>query len=293
MDIRLLEAVVAVADELHFGRAAARLGIAQPPLSQRVQRLERELGVTVFDRGRHGVAITPAGTEIVAHARRVVADTRRLTRIARGVRAGTHGTLRIGAVGSAFYAALPDLLAAGRADLPDLTLRIREVETPQQIAELHAGDLDVGFLRPPVDAGLDTRVVWREPLIVALPGDHPLAAEPEIDIARIAAEPIVFFARASGPGYWDRVNALLHAAGHTLEPAARADHVTTMLGMVALGIGVTIVPDSARALRLAGVTYRPLLPRTELPLAVATDPAARTPVIDALLATLPDAGALR
>jgi len=287
MDIRLLEAVVAVADELHFGRAADRLGIAQPPLSQRIQRLERELGVAVFDRNRHGVAITPAGAEIVAHARRVVAEAQTLTRIARGVRSGTHGTLNIGAVGSAFYAALPKLLAGSRERLPDLVLRINEVETPQQVAGLRAGDLDVGFLRPPLDTDLDTRVVWREPLIVGLPGDHPLAAEKKVRIEQVAAEPLVFFDRESGPGYWDQVNTLMRAAGRTLRPAATADHVTTMLGMVALSIGITIVPASARALRLGGVTYRPLLPRTELSLAAATVPGARTPVIDAMLDTLP------
>lgn len=287
MEIRLLEAVVAVADELHFGRAAERLGIAQPPLSQRVKRIERELGVAVFDRDRHGVTITAAGAEIVAHARRVLADTERLTRIARGVRAGTHGTLTIGAVGSAFYAALPELLARTRERLPDLTLRIQEVETPQQVTLLRTGELDVGFLRPPVDAGLDTRVVWREPLIVAVPSVHPLAAEERVNVERIAAEPIVFFNRDSGPGYWDDVNALFHDAGRTLEPAARADHVTTMLGMVALSVGVTIVPASARVLRLAGVTYLPLVPATDLRLAVATDPAVRTPVIEAMLGTLP------
>ena len=287
MDIRQLEAVVAIADELHFGRAAVRLGIAQPPLSQRVQRLERELGVTLFDRNRHGVTVTPAGAEIVAHARRIVADTQRLDRIARGVRAGTHGTLTIGAVGSAFYAALPELLAGSREKLPDLTLRIKEVETPQQVAALRAGELDIGFLRPPVDADLDTRIVWREPLIVALPSAHPLAAEPAIDVALIAAEPIVFFNRDSGAGYWDQVNSLLRTAGRTLEPAAHADHVTTMLGMVALSIGITIVPSSARTFHLAGVTYRPLHPHTDLPLAAATAPATRTPQIESFLTTLP------
>lgn len=288
MDIRLLEAVVAVADELHFGRAAARLGIAQPPLSQRVRRLERELGVTLFDRDRHGVSITPAGAEIVAHARRIVGDTQRLGRIARGVRAGTHGTLTVGAVGSAFYAALPELLAASREKLPGLTLRIKEVETPQQEAALRAGELDIGFLRPPADAGLDVRIVWREPLIVALPAGHPLAAEPEADVARIAAEPIVFFNRDSGPGYWDQVNTLLRTAGRPLEPAAHADHVTTMLGMVALSIGVTIVPQSAQSLHLPGVTYRPLHPTTPLALAVATPPGPTTPLQHSLLSTLPD-----
>ncbi len=283
-----MEAVVAVADELHFGRAAARLGIAQPPLSARIKRLERLLGVHVFDRDRQGVKLTAPGAEVAEQARRVLAEARSLHRLADGLRAGTRGSITIGAVGSAFYRALPELLAPARAQLPHLELRVSEIETPGQVDALLAGELDVGFLRPPVDRRLDARVVWQEPLVVAVPPGHPLADETQIDAAALAGQPVVFFPRQQGPGFWDEVSDVFRSVGVPLSPIAEADHTTTMLGMVALGIGVTVVPDSARALHLAGVRYVPLEPRRDLSLAVAVLPATveHNPAIRAFLDAL-------
>ena len=280
--------MVAVADELHFGRAAARLGIAQPPLSARIQRLERLLGVRVFDRNRQGVALTAPGAEVAAQARRVLDEAHSLHRLAKGLQAGTRGSLAIGAVGSAFYRALPELLGPARAQLPDLELRVSEVETPDQVEALLAGDLDVGFLRPPVDQRLDVRIVWEEPLVVALPPGHRLADETQIHAADLTDQPVVFFPRHRGPGFWDEVCDVFRSVGVPLVPVVEADHTTTMLGMVALGIGVTIVPESARALNLEGVRYLPLQPRRYLALAVAILPAStrRNPAIGAFLDTL-------
>ena len=288
LEIRLLEAVVAVAEELHFGRAAARLGIAQPPLSARIQRVERLLGIRIFDRDRKGVALTAAGAEVVAQARRVLAEAQSLGRLAEGLQAGTRGSVAIGAVGSAFYQALPELLGPVRAQLPDLQLRISEVETPDQVDALLAGELDVGFLRPPVDRRLDARAIWQEPLVVALPAEHRLSRKKHVEASELADQPIVFFSRDRGPGYWDEVSDVFRSVGAQFDPTAEADHTTTMLGLVALGVGVTIVPDSARALRLAGVCYLPLRPTRDLTLSVAVlpDTAARNPAIGAFLNTL-------
>lgn len=287
----MLEAVVAVADELHFGRAAARLGIAQPPLSGRIQRLERLLGIRVFDRDRQGVALTTHGAEVVAQAKRVLAETHALTRLADGLRAGTRGSLTIGAVGSAFYQALPELLAAARAELPNLELRVREVETPGQVDALLAGELDVGFLRPPADRRLDVRVVWQEPLVVAVPTSHPLAGRAHVEAAALADEPVVFFPRDRGPGYWDQVSDVFRSVGVELSPVAEADHTTTMLGLVSLGVGLTVVPASARTFGLTGVSYLPLRPTRKLALAVAVARGVRevNPAIRTLLETLPAA----
>jgi DNA-binding transcriptional LysR family regulator len=288
LEIRLLEAVVAVADELHFGRAAARLGIAQPPLSSRIQRLERLLGVRVFDRDRQGVSLTAPGVEVVAQARRVLAEARSLTRLASGLHEGTRGRLAIGAVGSAFYQALPRLLGPARARLPELELRISEVETPGQVEALLTGELDVGFLRPPVDRRLHARIVWQEPLVVALPASHHLAARAHVVAAELADQPVVFFPRNRGPGYWDEVGEVFRSVGVPLVAAVEADHTTTMLGLVALGFGLTVVPQSARALRLEGVCYLPLHPVRTLALAVAFRPdcRVRNPAVNAFLETL-------
>lgn len=289
LELRLLEAVVAVADELHFGRAAARLGIAQPPLSGRIQRLERLLGIRVFDRDRQGVELTAHGAEVVAQARRVLAETHTLTTLADGLRAGTRGNLAVGAVGSAFYQALPELLTAPRSELPDLDLRVTEVETPGQVDALLAGELDVGFLRPPVDRRLTTRVVWLEPLVVAVPVSHPLAGRAHLDATALTDAPVVFFPRDRGPGYWDQVSEVFRAAGVELAPVAEADHTTTMLGLVSLGVGLTVVPASARTFALAGVRYLPLRPSRDLTLAVATVRGARdvNPAIRTFLDALP------
>jgi DNA-binding transcriptional LysR family regulator len=288
VEIRLLEAVVAVADELHFGRAAARLGIAQPPLSTRIQRLEGLLGIRVFDRNRQGVTLTVPGAEVAAQARRVLAEARSLHRLAEGLQAGVRGSLAIGAVGSAFYRALPELLTPARDQLPGLELRVSEVETPGQVDALLAGELDVGFLRPPVDRRLNVRTVWEEPLVVALPPGHPLGDRTQIEAAELADQPVVFFPRHRGPGFWDEVCEVFRSVGVPLTPVVEADHTTTMLGMVALGIGLTVVPDSARALHLKGVRYVPLHPRRDLALAVAVLPASvqRNPAIGAFLDTL-------
>jgi DNA-binding transcriptional LysR family regulator len=289
MDLRLLEALVAVADELHFGRAARRLGIAQPPLSQRIQRLERELDVRLFERDRQGVALTPAGAQLAEQARRVVAGAEHMGRLAHSIRAGGAGTLRVGAVGSAFYGALPALLAPARRELSELELQVREMETPQLITALLSAELDVALLRPPAGRGLHSRTVWREPLVVAVPEEHPFADVDAVRAGQLGGEPLVLFPRESGPGYWDRVDALLRAADIALEPVAEADHVTTMLGLVALGVGLSIVPDSARALRLTGVRYVPLEPRTELPLAAVINAETLTPAVSRFLTTLPTA----
>jgi DNA-binding transcriptional LysR family regulator len=288
LEIRLLEAVVAVADELHFGRAAARLGIAQPPLSTRIQRLERLLGVRVFDRDRQGVSLTASGAEVVAQARRVLAEARSLTRLAAGLHAGTRGSLAIGAVGSAFYQALPELLGPARTQLPDLDLQMSEIETPGQVDALLAGELDIGFLRPPVDRRLHARIVWQEPLVVAVPATHRLATRAHVRAAELADQPVVFFPRDRGPGYWDEVNKVFGSVGVPLAAVVEADHTTTMLGLVALGFGVTVVPQSARALRLENVCYIPLHPIRNLALAVAVLPDRRAgnPAVNAFLNTL-------
>lgn len=269
VELRLLEAAVAVADELHFGRAARRLGIAQPPLSQRIQRLERVLGVRLFDRDRQGVGLTPQGTAVVDAARRVLAEVDRLSTLADGLRTGVRGTLTVGAVGSAFYEALPELLGPVRQALPELELHVTEVESPEQVDALLSGELDVGFLRPPADRRLRVRTVWREPLVAAVPADHSLAHRTSVDITALADESIVFFPRDRGPGFWDQVGDAFRSEGLELSPVAEADHATTMLGLVSLAMGVTIVPASARVLHLTGVRYLELVPTRHLDLAVA------------------------
>lgn len=283
MDPRLLEALVAVADERHFGRAADQLGMTQPPLSARVQRAETELGIRVFERGRAGVQITDAGVVVIARAREILAASNGLAETAANLRRGLVGTVRIAAVGSAFYAALPRLLAVVRRDLPDIDLTVDELETPALVDGLRRGDIDLGFVRPPVGYGLTARTVWAEPLVAAIPAIHSAAAAGRISLEDLVNERVLLFDRDSGPGYWDRVAALFLSAGQLLQPAARAAHVTTLLGMVALNLGVTIVPETAHHLSIPGVAYVPIDPTAQLPLALVTSNDHPRPAVAAVL----------
>lgn len=287
MDLPSLRAAVAVAETLHFGRAAVHLGIAQPQVSQRVRRLEDELGFAVFDRDRHRVALTPAGERVVHHARDVLAAADRLQHVAEGLSEGTAGVVRIGCVGSALFGPLTEILTECRRRLPDIELQVREMETPAQIAALRAGELDLGFLRPPGPPDLRLRDVWSEPLVLALPADDPLTALDTVRADQLAGRRVVLFAREAGPGYWDQVVAALAGADVVLEEARAADHITTLLGMVALGAGATLVPASLQRVQLPGVAYRSLHPGAWLRLAAATGPGAPHAAATRVLGTIP------
>jgi DNA-binding transcriptional LysR family regulator len=287
MDLPGLRTVVAVADELHFGRAAQRLGIAQPQVSQRVRKLEDELGLVLFDRDNQGVAVTAAGVHVVRHAREVVRSADGLTRLADGLREGSRGTVRIGAVGSAFFGALSELLAPARQAMPDVELQVREMESPQQLEALAAGTIDLGLLRPPAPRDLLVRHVWSEPLVVALPSGSDLARAGSLSRADLTGQPVVLFSRSAGPGYWDRATALLAHPGTDLQPAAEADHVTTLLGLVSLGVGLTLVPASTQVLQLPGVTYLPLTEQVPLLLSLATVRQDLSPAAALVAASIP------
>jgi DNA-binding transcriptional LysR family regulator len=270
MDLPALRAVVAVADTLHFGQAARRLDIAQPQVSQRVQRLERQLGLSLFDRDHHRVALTAAGAELIQHARETVAAADRLASSAKQLATGTSGVVRVGCVGSALFGPLTHVLADCRKHLPDVELRVREMESPEQVVALRSGDIDIGFLRPPGPPDLDLRVVWSEPLVLAVPVDDPLAGADVVDVARLAGRRVIAFPRERGTGYWDQIVAAVAPADVTIEEVESAEHITTLLGMVALSAGITLVPASMGELSIPGVTYRSLHPSVELRLSVAT-----------------------
>jgi DNA-binding transcriptional LysR family regulator len=287
MDLPALRTVVALADELHFGRAAATLGVAQPQVSQRLRKLEDELGLVLFERDNHRVAVTDSGAEVVRHARQVLAAADRLARLADGLREGSSGTVRIGAVGSAFFGALSALLSPCRQALPGLRLQVREMESPEQLDALASGAIDIGFLRPPAPEGLLARTVWTEPLVVAVPANGDVADRQSLSPADLAGQPMVLFPRSAGPGYWDRVATLLSRAGADLQPVAEADHATTLLGLVSLGVGITVVPASMQSVQLPGVCYLPLRREVSIGLSLVTAGGDVTPTVRSVLETIP------
>ncbi len=261
MELRHLRYFVAVAEELHFGRAAARLGISQPPLSQQIRQLERELGFELFQRTRRRVRLTEAGAVYLEEARGILSRVGQAGAAARRVARGEAGALAVGFVASATYGLLPTLFRRFRERNPEVALALNEMSTADQVAALRSGRIQLGFARRPVgDEALAAVPLLDEPLRVALPRAHRLASRRSVPLRDLAAEPFVLFPRAPRPGWMDFVAGVCRQAGFQPEVTQETLELSTTVALVAAGIGVTLVPASAEALQLAGVVYRPLAP---------------------------------
>lgn len=292
MQIRRLRYFIAVAEELHFGRAAERLHIAQPPLSQQIQRLEQELGLVLFDRNRHSVRLTKAGAELLVEARRAVAQADRVISVARDIRTGESGRVRIGFVGSALYAGVPSMIRELRQAAPDIRIMASEMETGAQLVAINNDVIDLGVVRTPLSTNeLAVHVITTDDLVVALPHDHRLARSHTIELSQLADESFVFFKPDEGRGFWEVVVSACAAAGFTPRVEYEADHIHTMVGMVAAGIGVSLVPEPVRALSLWGVRFVPLTPPVpRLPLALAWDARRSFAALDRVVEILTSSG---
>jgi DNA-binding transcriptional LysR family regulator len=273
MELRHLRYFVAVAEECHFGRAAERLHIAQPPLSQQIKQLETDLGVQLLLRSTRKVELTPAGERYLQHARGILASVDAAGDEAKRVAAGEIGHLAIGFTGSATYELLPSLARVLREDFPRIDLTLKgEMLTPDQIAGLLDKTLDIGFLRPPVrEPDLDVRVLRREPLIAALPESHPLASQPSVKVSSLRDEPFITYPSHHRSVVYEAVFDTCRRAGFTPHAVIEVAETSTMVAFVAAGIGVALVPASIQHLRITGATYLPLAGTTEeVELAVAT-----------------------
>ena len=268
MELRQLRYFVAVAEELHFRRAAARLHISQPPLSQQIARLEEELGCRLLNRTRRRVELTAAGQAFLRDARAMLGELDVAVATARRIEAGQAGRLRINFVGSALLSIVPGIVQRFRRGRPEVEIELRERSTVEQLRALSAGVIDVGLVRPPVQTAEDLRseVVMRERTVAAIPIGHPLAALRRVPLRRLAAEPLVMFPRQQAPGFHDLLTGRLAATGTSPQVVQYAPEMLTIIGLVAAGIGVSPVPESVSRLGLEGVTYRRLTgaPDTEL-----------------------------
>ncbi|MGA5895184.1 LysR family transcriptional regulator [Streptomyces venetus] len=284
-----LHAFVVLAEELHFGHAAARLGIAQPPLSQQIRRLEDKVGHALFTREPGRVTLTPAGRELLPAARRALTDLADGLATARAVGSGRAGRLRIGFAASLALTILPGLLRAFRQRFPGVHLDIREMTTAPQIAALHDKTIDIGLLREPPasEAELGFRTVLSEPFVVVLPAAHPLAAQRTVQLAQLADSPFVLLPRAVGPQLHDQITGLCTAAGFTPQIAQHAVEWQTVCALVETGLGVSLAPASIRRMRLKGVAFRRIEPSTaRTRVAVAWRKNDQSPPVTNLLATL-------
>lgn len=251
-----------MAEELHFGRAAQRLGISQPPLSQQIRQLERQLGVDLFRRDPSGVTLTAAGRVLLRPAQRMLEDADGMEQLARDARGGNVGALRIGFVGSALYGPMPRLIRAARRGMPDVTVTLEEIETGDQVQALCDHHIDIGVLRPPVQAGgLRHRELFEEPLVAVVPDDHKLASREHVNLAELRNEEFVLFPRQLGMGLWDLIVNSCFAAGFHPNVVREVEHVHTMVGLVASGVGVTLVPASVGRLALEEARFLRLEPK--------------------------------
>jgi DNA-binding transcriptional LysR family regulator len=285
MELRHLRYFVAVAEELHFSRAAARLHIAQPPLSQQIRRLEGDLGVALFSRTRRRVELTPAGRALLEEARRVLAQADRAARIARRAGAGAIGQLALAFVPSADLDLLPRVLRLWRGRFPDVELDLQVLLPVAQMEALAAGRIQVGLLRLPVaaDRAVVVEPIQSEPLVAVLPRRHRLARRSRVRLADLAGDTIMMFPRHVAPGYYDVMISAFRDAGFT-PSVFHPGTMQTNLALVSAGLGASLLPSSIRNLRRAGVVYRPLMPpvpRAELAVAYRRDE--RSAVLPAFL----------
>jgi len=283
---------VAVAEELHFGRAAERLHIVQPALSKQVAGLEGELGVRLLERTKRRVQLTEAGRVFLGEARAILAATEGAAEAARRAARGQIGKLGIGFIGPATYNVLPRMLKTYRERYPDVELDLHEWTTSEQFKRLHEDSIQVGFVRLPIsDDGLVFETVLREPVMVVLPEDHPLAAWDEVPLKSLSDEPFVLIPRRREPGLHDRYITLCRSAGFGPRVVQEANRIHTIVGLVASGMGVSFAPASTRALQRPGVVYRRLLgPSPTLEMAVVRRREDPSPVLRAFLEIVAEVG---
>jgi DNA-binding transcriptional LysR family regulator len=262
MELRHLQYFVAVAEELHFSRAARRLHVAQPPLTRQIQALEGELGVRLFERNKRRVELTAAGRVFLDGARRVLEQAEQTVTAALRAGRGATGRLTVAFVGSATYGLLPEILRVFRRRFPDVELVLHELGSTAQQEAVIEGRLNIGFIRPAPEAlavrdpALAQTVVQRDRLMIALPVQHELARLDEVPLGTIAAEPFILFPRETRPSYGDLVLDACAKAGFAPRVAQYTQELQTAISLVAAGIGVTLVPSSVLSMKRANVVFK-------------------------------------
>ncbi|AJC16389.1 LysR family transcriptional regulator [Pandoraea sputorum] len=277
IDVRLLRYFIAVAETGHMTRAAERLGIGQPPLSQQIRVLETQLGVTLFERLPRGMALTDAGQAFLTDAYEVVRKLDQAVDDVRRVAAGIKGRLSVGFTSSAaLHPFVPTVIRAFRSDAPSVSLMLDESSTGDLLDGLRDGHIDVAFIRQPQgNTGEITVVqVLEEPMVLAVPSAHPLAltgraGKAAVPMTAIASEKLILYRRRAGQGLYDAIIAACHGAGFSPAIEQEAPRLLTTLSLVAAGLGVSVVPASLMRMQIEGIVYRPLAPPPRAPLCCA------------------------
>ena len=284
IELRHLRYFVAVAQELHFGRAAERLGITQPVLSDQIRRLETLLGVQLLYRTKRVVLLTEPGRIFLTDAIRLLEQAEAAVTTVQQAAQGKLGKLVIGYTGPALYTVLPEIIRTFRDRYPTVELTLREICTPEQEAALHTDDIQVGFLHPPIDSSLQLREVLREPMVVALPQDHPLVNQSTVSVKDLAHESFILFPRPVGPSLYSRILTLCAQAGFSPKVVQEVTPQPTMIVLVAAGIGIAFVSASMQNISRPGVVYRALQEETPvLKLAIAWKDEVKSPALQNFL----------
>ncbi|MBB1625764.1 LysR family transcriptional regulator [Achromobacter sp. UMC71] len=261
VDLRLLRYFLAVAEESHLTRAAARLGIRQPPLSQQIRVLEQELGVTLFHRLPRGMELTESGRALLADARSILALVDQAVDGVRRVSLGEAGRLTVGFTGSAaFHPFVPSVIRRFRESAPQVRLVLEESSTGELMEAVRDGRVDVAFIRGAhgADPGVAVETVLEENMLAAFPADHPMVkgrARKRIALSELAEESLILYRRHSGPGLYDAIIRACGAAGFSPRVAQEAPRMLSTLSLVAAGLGVSLVPASLRRVNIEGVVY--------------------------------------
>jgi len=287
LELRQLRYFVAVAEEKHFGRAAVRLHMTQPPLSQTIQALEEMLGTALFARTKRSVALTPAGLALLPEAQRILQQASALPDLARRAASGASGLLSLSFISTADYSILPPLLQRFRARYPQVQIDLREATTDVQLEDLMQGKIDAGLLLPPLpdksQAALDYLPLLSEPLVAAVPSGV-VRGKNAVTLKSLRELPLIIFPRRISPAFHDTILSCFRDAGVTPHIGQEAIQMQTIVGLVSAGMGMALVPQSVSNLQRPGVDYRPLsgkAPLIETGLAWRRDSA--SPVLRAFL----------
>lgn len=259
MELRQLRYFVVLAEELHFSRAARRLSISQPPLSVAIRQLEEQLQAQLFERNSKEVRLTPAGAHLWVQARELLDHARRAAQDTRAIAHGMEGTLRLGFVGSSMYRGLPEALDSFRSSHPRVRIDMLELNSAEQVLGLQQARLDLGLMHtmqtPP---GLQAQVLISEPFMACLAATHALASRPVIEAQDLAGERMILFSSQVSPDYYQRISQICVSAGFTPDLRHEVRHWLSVLSLVSLGQGVSLVPACLRRVGMPGLAFVPL-----------------------------------
>jgi len=292
IELRQLRYFVAVAEEMHVGRAAQRLNMTQPPLSQAIQGLEALLGANLFIRQKRGITLSAAGHALLPEARRLIRDCSALPDLVKSAALGEIGSLSLGFISTADYNLLPPVLREFRKLYPQVQLSLKEATSDVQLEALRLGQIDLGLMIPPLPDKLSEimnyQPIMAEPLILAAPADADwLGARKRLSLTACQGQPLIIFPRAIAPAFYDAILGCFQSVGITPEIGQEAIQMQTIIGLVSAGMGIALVPQSVSNLKRPGVVYRDLIETTpQIETGVAWRKDNHSPVLQAFITLL-------